>query len=171
MEYWIDGYNLLFKVKSHLRNLRQQRKELIDELKLHMIKSNFRAKIIFDSSEENATEFPSVSSSTPLEIIFSPKGLTADDYILEMLKSIKSTKNTTIVTDDAHLAFHCKHTQAKTLSVNAFFDLIFKEERRRHMSNYKFLEDEKIELTESEKNIQLFVKIFEDRLKHNSDEF
>ena len=168
MDYWIDGYNLLFKLNSYTKSLEQSREGLINELKLHLIKSNLRAKIIFDSNEENSSDFPSVKSKTPLEILFSPKGMSADDYIIEMLHATKSAKNTTVVTNDTHLAFSCKNTQAWTMSIDDFFKFVFKEERERNMSNYEFLKESGEEMVESEENIQMFIKIFEERQDRNS---
>ncbi|MDN3505568.1 MAG: NYN domain-containing protein [Rhabdochlamydiaceae bacterium] len=167
MDYWIDGYNLLFKIKSHMHSLHQSREELLNELKLHLIKSQMKATIIFDSAEENSGDFPSKKSLHPIEVIFSPAGMTADDYILEMLRTTISAKNTVIVTNDSHLAFSCRNSLARSYSIDDFLKLVFKEERKRHMSNYDFLEDPDHQFKESEENIQMFVKIFEDRLNRN----
>ena len=154
----------MFKIQSHMHSLHQAREELLNELKLHLIKSQMKATIIFDSAAENSGDFPSKKSLYPIEIIFSPSGMTADDYILEMLKSTKSVKNTVIVTNDSHLAFSCRNSLAKSYSIDDFLKLVFKEEKKRHMSNYDFLEDRDHQFKESEENIQMFVKIFEDRL-------
>lgn len=169
MDYWIDGYNLLFKIKSHLSSLEQSRKTLIDELRLHLIKSNLKATIIFDSSDAHAEEFPSNQSLYPLEIVFSPKGLSADDFIVEKLYGTKSAKNVTIVTSDAHLAFRCKDTKAKITSIEDFLKYVFKEESKRTSTQYERLKESGQIPMDSEENIELFARIFEDRLHKNND--
>ena len=168
MEYWIDGYNLLFKIGMYTKTLEQSRKSLIGELRLHLIKSNLRAKIIFDSSEAHGSEFPSVTSTTPLEIIFAPAKLSADDYIIEMLEHSRSARNTTIVTNDSQLSFRAKGCKAFTLSIDEFFKLVFTKEDQKQLSNYEFLKEKGGDFKNSEESIQLFIKIFEERLDRNT---
>lgn len=168
MEYWIDGYNLLFKLSLHLKTLQENREKLITELKLHLIKSRLSAKIVFDSSEKHGSSLPSLTAKAPLEVIFSPAKMSADDYIIEMLSHTKSAKNIVIVTNDSHLAFRIKEYKASVVSIDDFFKRVFAKEQKHHLSNYEFLKEEGIHFDESEENIQLFVKIFEERQNRNN---
>ncbi len=122
MLYLIDGYNLLFRLKTKKQTLREARELLIKGL-ADLIK-NFELKvmIVFDSSFEMAHLFPSKSEKPPMEIVFAPHGTSADDYLIEMI-SYKSKKiPITLVTSDSGLALQAKPFKVKVLSIEDLFD-------------------------------------------------
>lgn len=122
MLYLIDGYNLLFRLKSKKQTLKDAREFLINALGNLIKNFELKAAIVFDSSLDMAHLFPSKSERPPLEIIFAPYGMTADDYILEII-SFKSKKQPiTLVTSDNHLGQQAKSFRVKILSIEELFE-------------------------------------------------
>lgn len=126
MQYLIDGYNFLFRLgEGKKKSLEQAREALIAALneKLHV----FRApvSIVFDSSEQ-IRDFAQSAKLPNLDVLYAPKGLTADEYMIELVEQAKNPKNTTIVSSDGGLARQCQHLGAKTLSIDEFLHLLQK---------------------------------------------
>lgn len=154
-EYLIDGYNFLFRIPTKKAALEQKRESLIRILnqELHSFKAHIN--IIFDSSEE-IREFAQKKVFNHLEVIYAPKGKTADEYILELVHFSKNPKILTIVTSDNALAKQCHHAGASSCTIEQFIALLMK---RNHVSkstkpNYK----------ETPAEIKRLLKIFEEKL-------
>ena len=118
MHYYVDGYNLLFRILQVGDNLKTQRKEAtVDlEMKIHQLK--LKATLVFDShfQEDDSTR----THYKSLEVIFTAKGETADDFILKKLKESPTPGEYTVVTSDKKLAYLCRILQGKTESVEDF---------------------------------------------------
>jgi len=118
MHYLVDGYNLLFKCSwNHLStNLEQARSTLIQELDKHASVLNLHLTLVFDapmqSDELKRGHFNS------LEIIFTAKGQTADDYLHDFVAH--SQKKVVVVTSDKTLARKVKALGAFVESVPDF---------------------------------------------------
>ncbi len=160
MRYLIDGYNLFFKLEEEILPLEEKREEFITlldhvvgSLKLHIL-------LIFDSHYQNANHFASKRKLTNLEVSFSPKNLSADQYILEILEW--NAKNTTLVTSDRELSKKGAFLGAKTLSIEDFVTLILRKEKKNAPKG-------KREIRETDANLKRLLSEFEKRLDESDE--
>lgn len=160
MRYIIDGYNLFFKLEEEILPLEEKREEfltlfdhVVNQLKLNVL-------IIFDSHHEISGHFASKRTLSYLEVSFSPKNLSADDYILELLEW--NARQTTLVTSDRELVRRGSFLGAKTLSIQAFVSFIIKKQK-------KGMPKGKPALQETKGNFERLLKEFEKRLDENDE--
>lgn len=140
MHYYIDGYNLLFRILHAGDNLQKQRRELIEDLeaKCHFLELD--ATLVFDSHYQ--PDDGSRSHYNNLEICFTALNQTADEFILQALKESSHPAQETVVTSDSHLAWRCRRYLAKTERVEEFMlwlDKRCKNKRRQNKLNAKML--------------------------------
>lgn len=124
MHYYIDGYNLLFKIVSAGEDLQKQRTRLIQDLRSKIEILKLDAVLVFDSHYQ-----PSASTRlhyNDFEVVFTDEGETADDYILSKLKSSPNPAQETVVTSDKRLAWRARRKLAKTESVEEFISWLNK---------------------------------------------
>ncbi|MCP5505478.1 MAG: NYN domain-containing protein [Chlamydiales bacterium] len=160
MRYLIDGYNLFFKLEEEILPLEEKREEfltlfdqVVDQLKLNVL-------MVFDSHYENSGHFASKRKLSHLEVSFSPKNLSADDYILELLEW--NAKQITLVTSDRELSKRGSFLGAKTLSIESFVAFIIKKQK-------KGLPKGKPALKETKGNFERLLKEFEKRLDETDE--
>lgn len=130
MHYYIDGYNLLFRIfgpKDY--QLRAQREKLIDTLreKVHFL--NLNVTLVFDSHyfEGDATR----SNLENLAIVFTSQGETADEYILAQLEEASHLRQEIVVTSDRQLGAMARHCGAKTELVEEFMHWVHSRFKKR----------------------------------------
>lgn len=124
MHYYIDGYNLLFRILRAGDDVRKQREELTLEIEKKVNLLELDATLVFDShyQEDDSTK----SHFNSLEIIFTAAGETADEFILQELKESNNPSQHTVVTSDKKLARLCQLRLGKTESVDEFLAWIGK---------------------------------------------
>jgi predicted RNA-binding protein with PIN domain len=116
--------------------------------------------MVFDSGKQNTLHYGTHNTSQHLEIVFSPKNLAADDYILELLSHSLSPTTTILVTSDKPLSNQAKALKVKILSIPDFLSLLTKKTIAQESS----LETKpKYESSSQTKRLQ---QIFEDRYKN-----
>lgn len=124
MHYYIDGYNLLFRLNQDCHDdLQNQRELLVQDMNKKISVLNLNATIVFDSLNQNAEG--KRSHYNQLEIIFT-EGETADEYILDELKHCKKPHLETVVTSDNRLAWRARNRSAVTKSVEEFISWLNK---------------------------------------------
>ena len=128
MHYLIDGYNLFFRIATEIDPLEKNRTLIIAFINQHIAKTRLTVTVIFDSQTEHASLFPSRHSLSSLEVVYSPKNQTADDYILEYLEARKHPQQFTVITSDKALANKARELHAKTLSIEKFISWLEKKE-------------------------------------------
>lgn len=118
MHYYIDGYNILFRVLRAGSDLKKQRELFITDLNEKIKILNLDVTIVFDAHYTLAEGTRSIFES--LEICFTSSGESADEYILKKIKSCARPRQETVVTSDNRLAWAARHHLAKTESVSTF---------------------------------------------------
>lgn len=136
MHYYIDGYNLLFRILKAGDEVRKQREEITLELEKKIRILDLDVTLVFDSHYQEGESTRSHFKS--LEIIFTAQHETADEFILHELKNSKSPSQQMVVTSDKQLARLCKLRLAQTQSVEEFFS--FLEKRYKNKLRQKRLE-------------------------------
>lgn len=130
MHYIIDGYNLLFHC-AEIQNLETSREELLQFL----LALSLPITIIFDG---RSTQFEEAQKNLKgsVEIVYTAKGRSADDYILEELaallrfsKTASPLSSVRVVTSDLSLAKKCRSLGASTSRVEEFFAHLEKKKR------------------------------------------
>lgn len=134
MHYYIDGYNLLFRVfracGEHLKNDRQQ---MVDDLTEKIQSTGISATLIFDSQHREGESFRFFSKH--LEIMFSSHGETADEAILNEIKAENKPRHAIVVTSDKKLAWFARRCSARTESVEDFLELLNRRHKNKQREN------------------------------------
>ena len=118
MHYYIDGYNLLFRVHPSGEEFKEQRQRIIHDLSQKIDLLEIDATIVFDATFQIGES--SRSHYKQLEIVYTDEGETADEYIVNELKSTPNPSQETIVTSDKKLAWYARRQNSKTESVEEF---------------------------------------------------
>jgi predicted RNA-binding protein with PIN domain len=118
MHYFIDGYNLLFRLLHGSGDLQSQREAIIYDLnkKISLIKLD--VSIVFDAAFQIGER--TRSHYEALEILFTAAGETADEYILDEIKNNPDPRQEIVVTSDKALAWRARSCAAHTESVEEF---------------------------------------------------
>ncbi len=132
MHYIIDAYNLLFFLTDKINPVEKTREDLIDSLTSDLENLKIKASLVFDSGTTHQAHFPHTHERSSVEIVFSPHGICADRFILEILDQSKNTKDITVVTSDQSLQKQCKQRFAKTQSIESFLKYLNKRHRKNH---------------------------------------
>ncbi len=159
MYYLIDGYNLIFSLKPTKESLRSLREKMIHFLQKECLRRKMSGTLVFDGAHRRDEE-SGLNYASPLVIAYAPKGQSADEYIVEILKTAKNPKQMTVVTNDKGLSRHAQSCNAKSLKNDEFLSRLAK--RKKPASKTKCVE--------SPQNLERLLKIFEDRLNFPPDE-
>lgn len=122
---------------------------------------NLNGFLIFDGSHKTDEQSGKVYRS-PLEITYTPKGQTADCYILEMISHQKNKKSITLVTNDSGLKRQARSYGVKVLSCEDF--IVFLENKKKPINSVK-------EIKDSSYQIERLLKIFEKKLQKNDEDY
>lgn len=160
MTFLIDGYNLIFFIFSSKEDLRSLRKKLVSLLQNAFETQNLSGLLIFDGTfgeqKESSREY-----NSSLISIYTQKGQTADQYILEVLQGAKIPQEYTVVSNDKHLLKQARELGSKTKENRSFL---------KSLTSKKSSEKAK-EVKETPQNIKRLKKIFEQRLKELDEDF
>ena len=119
MHYWIDGYNLFFRLTKSYKTLKQEERNLLEMLCSLMTRLNVLLTVVFDGREKDPPE-PLLRNLRALRIVYTPAIQTADTYILEMIDSSSKPAEEMVVSSDAELLHRAKQKGARTQTVEAF---------------------------------------------------
>lgn len=151
--FWIDGYNLLFYLVE-ANPLEKKREALLRDLNELVDRARVEVIVVFDGAKEfHKTSFKA------LDVIYTPKGMSADDYILEHIESRKRQGHLYLVSNDKFLCRSAKLLKVKTLGIKQFLQFLIKR-------NKKAAEPERpLKKMVKDREFDRHVKIFEERLK------
>lgn len=124
MHYYIDGYNLLFRLLKPGDDLKKQREQITIDLEAKTALLELDVTLVFDSHYQEGDNTRSHLHN--LEIIFTAAGETADAFILQEIKEAKNPSKHTVVTSDKTLARLCRLRLAKTEEVDEFISWLNK---------------------------------------------
>jgi uncharacterized protein len=123
MHYFIDGYNLLFRVlQGGGENLRKEREHITKDLELKINLLELDTTLVFDSQYQ--PDEGSVSHLRCLKIVFTAVGETADEYILQKIKEASHPTHNLVITSDKKLGWLCRKRLAKVESVEEFIQML-----------------------------------------------
>lgn len=131
MHYFIDGYNLMFRLMEATGNFQFERELIIYDLHHKTELLNLDVTLVFDA--QYRLGYGERSHLQHLEICFTDQGETADEYILNELKNSRTPKQETVVTSDKRLACKVRDYQVKTMSVEEFTSWISKPIKKKNI--------------------------------------
>lgn len=146
MHFYIDGYNLLFRSLKNHSDFSKERTRLIEDLNEKVGLLALEVTVVFDSQYQD-------SESTRghfkfLEIIFTSQHQTADDCILDAIKSERNPSQKTVVTSDKKLAWFARRSSAKTESAEHFMHWLNRRyaNKLRQLKEFKKVSKEPVKL-------------------------
>ncbi|MBI3211193.1 MAG: NYN domain-containing protein [Simkania negevensis] len=154
MDYIIDGYNLFFNIAKEIDPLEENREEFIKTLNDEIQKRSLSVLIVFDSSYGKAYSFPPKKILSALEVVFSPRDLSADQYILEWISFQESPKQITLITSDKKLSQKASYMGVKLQTIKEFLYFLARKERK----NSSEKKEEKETKEEKERLLKAFMK-------------
>jgi predicted RNA-binding protein with PIN domain len=159
--FFIDGYNLLFYWSEESQSLQLRRNQLVAWIQQVFHQIDLKGTIVFDGAHRREEEY-GLSYPNPMEVAYTPKGQSADQYIVEQVELPKNKEALVVVTNDGMLRKHVSALGVKTMSNQTFLEWVMK--KRRQKKNKKRV------IRESDAQIERLVKIFEERLKDDLKE-
>ncbi len=174
MHYFIDGYNLLFRLAfPQSKNLREQREAIIYDLNKKISLLKIDATIVFDSPSQIGDS--TRSHFDQLEILFTAEGETADEYIIEEIKNSPHPNLQTVITSDKELARRAHIRLAHTETVEEFIEWtnrIYKKKLKERNKEKKNEVVQKIipkqiseKKTSTEGSLDYYTQVFESQWK------
>ncbi len=161
MQYWIDGYNLLFRL-THLKgSLEEKRTKLILELNAFAKASDLSFTLLFDAAHREES-LAGRSHYDALEIIYTSSQKTADAYIVEKLESVRRPSDVCVVSSDKGLTSQVRAIGGQTLSLSEFCLFLSKKRVKKRAVGL-------LECSDSPREIERLRKIFEDKLRNPKD--
>jgi len=121
----IDGYNLMFVyIGNKVADIEEARNKLIDLLHKYCVKKRKSIKVIFDGGTTGFNyDLKKRNTTSYLEIIFTSKGTSADNYIIELAR--ENSEGMKVVTSDLHIREEIEKYGAKiTLSKQFMKELL-----------------------------------------------
>jgi uncharacterized protein len=118
MHYFIDGYNLMFRMQATGMTLQSEREKFISDLYEKIQIAELNATLVFDAQHQIG--LGSRSHINLLEICFTDEGETADDYIINELHASPNPREEIVITSDNILAWRARRLHAKTESAETF---------------------------------------------------
>jgi predicted RNA-binding protein with PIN domain len=164
--FYIDGYNLLFKVQKNHSTLQEARELIIRDLNKRLANIKLEASIIFDSTYTEG--MGSHNSLDYLHVIYTAKKETADEWIFHAIKRSKAPHTCTVVTSDKKLSENIRAQNAKVLNVETFIIWLNKRQKAKATILLQPQEVQPIlKKTSSlrEGSCEYYLKIFEERFK------
>lgn len=172
MHYFIDAYNLLFRITHDIENLSLMREQLIKSINLKAQVLNLKITLVFDGTFQKE-QMQRYTRFYEIEIYFSSTGETADDLILELVKDQKRPHEVTVVTSDKKLAWYARHCTAKTETAEQFLywldkryqSRLKKKIQSRHEQTKTVISSKKIREGSEEYYLQAFQTKDEENIK------
>lgn len=168
--FYIDGYNLLFKVHKNHKTLQEARENIIKELNRSLSKIKLEVCLIFDSLHTDG--MGTHSSYEFLHVIFTAKNETADEWIYQAIKRAKQPQSCSVVTSDKKLSENVRRLKAKVLNIETFLIWLNKRQKVKEEMTLQ-IKEPKIVLTRKsiarEGSNEYYLKIFEERFKKISE--
>jgi predicted RNA-binding protein with PIN domain len=159
MRYLVDAYNLLFRIGDPPGRFENRRLNLIKAVNAISLSTNLNITLVFDGAEMPPAHATRHHFDT-IELVYTPKGLSADDFIISEVELATRPEMLTVVSSDSGLTRKCRLHRGHVMKVEDFLLLIENKERKKKRREYSHKSEEI-------SNIELkrLLKIFEERLK------
>jgi predicted RNA-binding protein with PIN domain len=163
VNYFLDGYNILFTLTESDHPFATQRQKIIRFLQKRFALFKMNGILVFDGKVRRDEE-SGRSYRSPLDIIYTPKGQSADQYIVERIESSENPRQITVVTNDRALVANARSLGAKTTPNAEFIQWLLSRKK-------KTAGPVKPDAADTRQNIDRLLALFEKRLKEDGDQY
>lgn len=132
--------------------MKAQERALLEKLYQTMAHLNSPMTVVFDGREKDPPE-ATLRNLLAMNIVFTPKRQTADEYILEMLDYSKNVDQEMVVSSDMELLRRSKQKGARTKTIKEFIELVSKKSSAKA--------EERKQSKETKADFERLLKIFE----------
>jgi predicted RNA-binding protein with PIN domain len=153
MRYWIDGYNLLFRITKSYQGVKQEERKILRLINQWVTEAHHNATIVFDGRQKNMPE-ATRSNFQNLAVIYTAEGEKADAYILDEVIHSNDPSKEIVISSDRELTGKARQNGARIKSVEEFFSSLLKKRNKKKRAPEK-------DFKESDREIQRLLKIFE----------
>jgi len=161
MKYLIDGYNLIFRSTPSKSSLQKRREALINELNHLISELKLNVTVVFDAPAGDWHDL-NRGHVQALEVIYTAKKQSADEYILQEISHCRNASMITVVTSDRSLANQCKAEGAFIKSIESFLKWISQKKVKKKVKKSELIQERAFK--DSEINIARLLLIFEKKL-------
>jgi predicted RNA-binding protein with PIN domain len=130
MHYLIDAYNLLFRSLKKRGPLQKTRQHLIEEINEEVSQLKLSVTLVFDGADDSLPH-PTRGHFDAVEIVYTSKKQTADEYIFEEASYSRTPAQITVVTNDRELAAKCRLLNTKILTIDQFLAFLMKKKAKK----------------------------------------
>ncbi len=159
MQYWIDGYNFLFRITKDYKTLQRQKNQILISLEAWSKAFHLHLTFIFDGKHKAPAEAIR-GHLRNIEIIYTHEGQSADSYIIEHVEHHSKPSQIIVVSSDREVLGKSKQLGAKTQTIEEFLSFLLKKDKNRKRDarpapSFK----------DTDFQIERLRKIFEDKLQ------
>ena len=158
--YLIDGYNFLFNSEYEEESFKEVREKIISDLFEQIQLLDFTVTIIFDAHFQ-ADDFKKHHRNN-LELVYTAKDQTADDYIIEYLAQVQDPHQFVLVTSDNHLKGRARFLSIKVMDIKAFQSFLVKAPEKANKKSHQ--EESRIQI----QGFDHYLKTFTNRFKKSA---
>ena len=152
MHYYIDGYNLLFALFGPgMSDFTSRRDWLIQTLNVKVELLGLEISLVFDSHFCEGAG--SRSHFHHLEILYTPKDVSADDFIIKKIKKSDDPTKTLLVSNDRELTLRARNLLANSQSVDEFINWLDRRYKNKTQKKSKPISAFKLPPVETKKQI------------------
>lgn len=167
--FLVDAYNLLFRTLKKRGSLEKSRQLMIEELNEAVSHLKLQVILVFDGAEEHLPH-PSRGHFDAIELVYTSKSKTADEYITEEVANSRWPSRITVVTNDRELAGRCKNLGAKKLTIDEFIAFVTKKKIKKKRLSAAPARAFRESTSEFNRLLRAFEKKLEEQLsKENKD--
>lgn len=165
MRYLVDAYNLLFRTLKKSGTLETKRQRMIEDLNEAISALSMQVTLVFDGAEEHLPH-PTRGHFDAIELVYTSKSKTADEYISEEVIHSRTPLQITVVTNDRELAVRCRSHRAKTMTIDEFLAFVTKKKVKKKKATAP-----QITFATSKAEFERLLKIFEKKFleEHGDD--
>jgi len=138
VHYLVDGYNFFFRLREDIFPLEDARNSFIHELSSALLEIDTKASLVFDSGKDTILDVASKSHFGKIDVVFTPKGVSADDYIIELVEIERHPGSITVVSSDKGVLARSVSLGARTMSVEKFVAFVQRKQRKKRKKEEKF---------------------------------
>jgi predicted RNA-binding protein with PIN domain len=110
--------------------LKKKRQQMIEEINSAVSHLSLQITLVFDGAEEHLIH-PAREHFDAIELVYTSKLKSADDYIYEEVSNSRSPSQITVVTNDRELSTRCRNHRANTLTLSAFLNFLSKKKAKK----------------------------------------
>jgi predicted RNA-binding protein with PIN domain len=157
VHYWIDGYNLLFRLTKDYKTMRAQERSILLALNQAISHFKYSVTIVLDGREKDPPEAIRRNLDS-LALIYTPHYQTADDYILEAIAASSHPEKEMVISSDLELLSRAKQRGAHGQTIEQFLAKLTRKKKKTSPAPDK-------EFHETSADFDRLLKEFERRLK------